>query len=430
MHFNKLTALALGGTAILTIAMGANPSFAQDKVLTFLVDNGPSTVAFSEALASAFEDRNPGVKVDIEVRPGGGEGDNIVKTRLATGEMTDVFLYNSGSLFQALAPEKTLVPLTGDPMLDRVQDSFESVVSAGGDVYGVPVQPAMGGGILYNMKVYEDLGLEVPMTWDELMSNAEKIKEAGITPVIGTFRDSWTSQIFVLADFYNILKAEPDFAERYTRNEAKFATSPTAVRGFEYLKDVFDAGYMNEDFNALGYNEGLAMLANGEGAMYPMLTFAIPSLESNYPDQVHDIGFFALPGDDPEVNGLTTWMPAGVYIPKTTRDEELAKSFLSFIASVEGCDTIIDAVGASGPFLINGCGLPDDVVPSVSDMLPYFEDETRNAPALEFLSPIKGPALEQITVEVGSGYRDPADGAALYDDDVRKQAKQLGLEGW
>ena len=51
-------------------------------------------------------------------------------------------------------------------------------------------------------------------------------------------------------------------------------------------------------------------------------------------------------------------------------------------------------------------------------------------PALEFLSPVKGPALEQITVEVGSGLRSAEDGAELYDQDVKKQAQQLGLEGW
>ena len=63
-------------------------------------------------------------------------------------------------------------------------------------------------------------------------------------------------------------------------------------------------------------------------------------------------------------------------------------------------------------------------------MLPYFEHEGGTAPALEFLSPIKGPALEQITVEVGSGIRPAAEAAALYDEDVRKQAQQLGLAGW
>jgi raffinose/stachyose/melibiose transport system substrate-binding protein len=63
-------------------------------------------------------------------------------------------------------------------------------------------------------------------------------------------------------------------------------------------------------------------------------------------------------------------------------------------------------------------------------MQAYFAAEDSTAPALEFLSPIKGPNLENITVEVGSGIRSPEDAAALYDEDVRKQAQQLGLPGW
>ena len=84
----------------------------------------------------------------------------------------------------------------------------------------------------------------------------------------------------------------------------------------------------------------------------------------------------------------------------------------------------------TGPYLVNGCDLPDDVPAYVADMLPYFETEGGTEPALEFLSPIKGPSLEQITVAVGSGITSPEEGAEQYDADVEKQAQQLGLEGW
>jgi raffinose/stachyose/melibiose transport system substrate-binding protein len=90
----------------------------------------------------------------------------------------------------------------------------------------------------------------------------------------------------------------------------------------------------------------------------------------------------------------------------------------------------MDTVGASGPFVIEGCPLPETVPPAVADLQTYFNQEGTTAPALEFVSPIKGPALEQITVEVGSGIRGPAEAAALYDEDVRKQAQQLGIPGW
>jgi raffinose/stachyose/melibiose transport system substrate-binding protein len=79
---------------------------------------------------------------------------------------------------------------------------------------------------------------------------------------------------------------------------------------------------------------------------------------------------------------------------------------------------------------VDGCSLPDDIPPAVQDMVEYVDTEGATTPALEFLSPIKGPALEQITVEVGSGIRSAEDGAKLYDEDVKKQAQQLGLPGW
>ncbi|WP_291375730.1 extracellular solute-binding protein [Devosia sp.] len=402
----------------------------QSGNLSFLVDNGPQSVAVAEAWVAAFTEQNPDVSIDMEIRPGGGDGDNIVKTRLATGSMADVFFYNSGSLFQALNPTQNLLPLTNEPFQANVQDSFKSVVSAGGEVYGAPFAPAMGGGIFYNKPLYEELGLEVPKSWDEFMANNEKIKAAGKTAVIQTYGETWTSQLFVLADFFNVLAAEPDFAERYTNNEAKFATSPAALRGFEKLQAVYEGGYLNEDFGAATYPDGLRMVATGEGAHYPMLTFGIGAIAETVPDHINDVGFFAQPGDSVDSNGLTTWMPDSVYIAKSTANADLAKAFVAFIASPEGCDIRNEAVGATGPYMIAGCEIPADVPPAVADMLPYFQEGGQNAPALEFLSPIKGPALEQITVEVGSGIRPAADGAALYDEDVRKQAQQLGLSGW
>jgi raffinose/stachyose/melibiose transport system substrate-binding protein len=79
--------------------------------------------------------------------------------------------------------------------------------------------------------------------------------------------------------------------------------------------------------------------------------------------------------------------------------------------------------------LVKDAELPDNVFPAVKDMLPYFESG-KTTPALEFLSPIKGPSLEQITTEVGSGITSAKEGAKLYDKDVEKQAKQLGIKGW
>jgi raffinose/stachyose/melibiose transport system substrate-binding protein len=123
-------------------------------------------------------------------------------------------------------------------------------------------------------------------------------------------------------------------------------------------------------------------------------------------------------------------MPAALYIPKASPNADAARDFLNFVATVDACNLMTGAMGATGPYMIKGCALPENVPQAVADMMPYFAQEGGTAPALEFLSPIKGPALEQITVEVGSGIRPAAEAAALYDQDVAKQAKQLGLPNW
>jgi raffinose/stachyose/melibiose transport system substrate-binding protein len=402
---------------------------AEPVTLTYYVDDNNVTAARIQGLIDAYTTLHPNVTIEVETHPGGTEGDNLVKTRLATGDMPDLFYYNSGSLLQALNPADTLVDLSGEPFIENMVEAYLPTVSDGDAVFGVPTEGSLGGGILYNKKIYSDLGLQVPKTWEEFAANNEKIKAAGIAPVGATFGDTWTSQLFVLADYYNVQAAVPDFAEQYTANQAHYADTPAATVGFEHLQEAFEKDWWQEDFGADKFENGQELLATGKIAHYPMLTFAVGTIAENFPEQVNDLGFFAQPGTDASKNGATIWMPAATYLPKTTENVDAAKQFLAFIASVEGTEAMTEGVAPSGPYMIKGATLPDDVPPPIKDMQPYI-DAGLSAPALEFLSPVKGPALEQITVAVGSGLNTAAEGAELYDQDVEKQAKQLGLPGW
>jgi raffinose/stachyose/melibiose transport system substrate-binding protein len=432
----SIVALGAGGLA-LSLALagcsaGDSGSADGEVELSFLVDNGEATVGTAEALAEAFTAENPDITIEVETRPQGADGDNVVKTRLSTGEMSDIFQYNSGSLMQALNPDQTLVNLADEAYVDKFDENFIASVSTENGVYGVPMGQSMAGAVLYNKDIYADLGLEIPTTWDEFIANSEAIKEAGVAaPIIQTYGDTWTSQLFVLGDFNNVLAEDPDWAEKYTNNEAKYVDQP-ALAGFEHLQEAFEKDLFNEDFASALYADGVSMVATGEGAHYPMLTFAASQLATTNPEAADTVGTFPLPGDDPETNGLTVWMPTNtVYVPQSTEGEKLeaAQQFLEFLTTPEACDIQAESNSPQGPFVVEGCELPEDVPAMVSDLQPYFDEGETNL-ALEFLSPIKGPALEQITVAVGSGITSAADGAAQYDEDVEKQAQQLGIEGW
>ena len=62
-------------------------------------------------------------------------------------------------------------------------------------------------------------------------------------------------------------------------------------------------------------------------------------------------------------------------------------------------------------------------------MQAYF-DAGNTDPALEFLSPSRDRTSRTSRSRWAPASRSAADGAALYDEDVKKQAQQLGLEGW
>ena len=408
----------------------AAPSQAADTEITWLVDNGQANQDAAKALIAAYEKANPGNKVTLVPRPGGTDGDNLVKTKLATGSMEDVFTYNSGSLFQALAPSKNLLEMTNEPFMKNVLSGFYPVVAVGKKVYGVPFGTANVGGILYNKKVYAKLKLKIPTTWAEFMANNKKIKAAGIDPVIQSYKETWTSQLFVLADYYNVQAAHPNFARDYTANKEKYEKNKTALRGFEYIEEIKKLNYFNRDYASTTYAQALDKLALGQGAHYPMATWAIPQIAAQQPANLEDVGFCAQPGPKASVTGVTGWVPSGTSIPAAPKNAAAAKKFVGWMTTAKAVDVMNGVEGfAGGPYYIKGANIPNALPGAVQDVMQYFA-KNATAPALEFVSPIKGPNLEKILIEIGLGITTAKKAAAAYDADVVKQAKQLGLKGW
>jgi len=407
---------------------------AASTTITFLTGTTDTDVASAKAVIKAFTAANPNITIKHDTRPGGSEGDNLVKTRLSTGDMAEVFIYNNGSLLQAIKPEQNLTPLDDQPWAGQLDQTFaDSSKGADGKLYGGPYGTAFGGGVLYNIPVYKKLGLEVPKTWDEFMANNKKIKDAGgVDPVEQTYGETWTSQLFVLGDYHNVEAQVPDFAAKYTANQAKYATTPAALAGFEHIQQVKEAGYLNKDFASAKLNDGVKAVATGKAAHYPQLGATAANIENVAPGKSNDVGFFALPGADAASNAMTVWPgTAAMYIPKSVEGDKLeaAKKFIAFAATQEGCNANIEGSPPQGPFLSKACTLPASVSQVAKDTQAYF-DSGKASPALEFKSPIKGPSLEQICIQVGTGQVDAKKGAELYDQDVKKQAQQLGLPGW
>lgn len=162
MAISRRSFLAATGAATSVIAItgcGGSGGGGGGGTVTFLVDNNPNNIAASESLIAAFNESQSDYEFTMETRPGGTEGDNLVKTRLSTQDMPDAFSYNSGSLFQAIRPVQNLLDLSDQPWVSRLAESFPDSVSAEGKIYGVPHGGSNSGGIWYHKPTYEELGL-------------------------------------------------------------------------------------------------------------------------------------------------------------------------------------------------------------------------------------------------------------------------------
>lgn len=406
----------------------SSESGSEPVTLTLLIGNTANNAGKEAVFKKMQEDI--GITIEMELRPGGAEGENIVRARLASGDSPDIHSFNAGSLFATLNPVENFIDITNEPFMDRVLDSFKASVTHGGVTYGIPSTSTNTGAWLYNRAIYDELGLEVPNTWAELMENCEKIKASGKTAVIASFGTDWTSQLILLADYYNVYSNAPDFADNFNNNKDKYATNEYAFKAFDHMQDVWDRGLYNADYNATTFDQALKMLADGEGAHYPMLTHAISNIATNYGDDVaNGIGAFGQPGDNPDDHGLTVWMPDSFYFYKGSEHVDDMMRFAEYYLTPESIALFADNQAADGPYVVKDATLPDNTLAPIKDLLPYF-DSGKTAPALEFITSVKGPNSPQICTQVMGGMVDAKTGAEEYDKDVEKQAKQLGLEGW
>lgn len=399
----------------------------KEAELTMSVD-ADETLDGIEAVCAKAEELL-GIKVNIEIRPAGLEGESLIRTRLASGDMTDLVIAGGGTQLELIDASKYYISLNDTDIPDKIDDIVRNEMTASdGNMYGIPIGTSMSACILYNREMYDKYNLEIPKTWDDFLENCRILKEAGETAIIGTYADNWTAQVPLLADWYNVNLAEPDFVEKFTAGEAKFATSEAAVKTWNKFGDLIE--FYNDDYMAATYDDGCAMIAEGEGAHWFMLTQALSNIYSLYDKEtVDNIGIFAMPDEDPDKTGLIVMGCNGLFGNKNTGKTEDIMRFIEFYISETGLDAYCEAQLPDGPALVKGYQPPEGAYRAVAeDMMVYF-DEGRTTPNMELVLPVKGSNCPAICVEAASGQVDGKTAAAKYDADCYKIAVQIGL-GW
>ncbi|WP_038144003.1 ABC transporter substrate-binding protein [Thioclava atlantica] len=221
-------------------------------------------------LKSAFEAQG-GTWIDSPIAGGGGDAAmTALRARVVAGNPpTAVQLKGPG--IQEWAEQGALNDVQGvaesenwDSVLPPV---LASIMKYDGKYVAAPVNIHRVDWMWANPKLLADAGIEtMPTTWDEFNAVADKLMEAGITPLAHggqPWQDATVFEDVVLgiggAEFYRKALVELD-------QEA--LTSDTMVASFDQLRKL--RGYVDPNFPGRDWNLATAMVMRGEAAFQIM----------------------------------------------------------------------------------------------------------------------------------------------------------------
>ncbi|PUU87417.1 ABC transporter substrate-binding protein [Halanaerobium sp.] len=333
--------------------------FAQEVELEFFQNKREAVETF-DRLIEKFEEENPDINIEQNHVP---DAETVLKSRLTRNNIPDIMGLGGNFTYGQIADAGILKNFDDTSYLANTQLAYREMLQdlhEGSSNYGVPYT-ANANTVLYNKDKFEELGLDIPQTWDQFIAAAETIKENGGTPFYLTFKDAWTIMVP-----WNSLAANlqgENFIERRKENETTFKESYQKVA--ERIYKLLDYG--QDDIFGFGYSQGNQAFANGESFMYIQGVWAInPILESN-PDL--NLGAFALPAvNDADENMLVSGVDTVLTMNKNTDHPEAAEKFIKFLLEKENAQFYIDQ---QMTFSAVENVFQED--PTVVDLKEYFE---------------------------------------------------------
>lgn len=323
-------------------------------------DNQDQLESSFTRINEAFEDKYPNIKVNYEYS-GTLESINVA---LQSDSLPDLFWVqgDKSTKMAEMAQNDYLLPL-GDYDLDYSRFPEESLeyASVDGEVYSSLPSFIAYVTMFYNKDIFDEYGLEVPATWDELEEISKTLADNGVTPIaIGGNEDFdryWILQAMGASLANDVLTSIVDDEDDIDYSNLE--------KTLEAYKQFSVNGYFGKDVEAIDGNGAKLAFTNGEAAIIPDGTWN----NSTYQQTALNIDSFALPGFDGTRYAQTGPSNYNTYaISKKTKHPDEAVKYIEFLNSQEAQQIMSDETGLV-PML-------DDITPkdeTVEKMADYDE---------------------------------------------------------
>ncbi len=332
----KCTVFMLSVLCASSILAGCGDSGQEGVTQIHVLQYKPEAVAVFERLQEEFNATHDDIQLVIESP---NDAMTILKTKLVREDYPDIIGIGGDMNYSYFVDANILADVSDyegmksiKPAYLEMLEGLEFVPTEG--TFGVPYV-ANAAGVLYNRKMFQEHGWEIPTTWSEFMALCEQIQSEQIQPLYFGFRDTWTC----LAP-WNALAvglAPADVCSQVNRKETTFQENygQVADRMLELLQ------YGQTGPFAYNYNDACIAFANGETAMYAIGSYAVPQIKSVNPDM--DIDSFVMPAnDDASKNILNSGIDLQFCLTKECKDKEAAYEVLDFLLEHDNMQSYLD----------------------------------------------------------------------------------------
>lgn len=413
---SMITLAACGGGG----ANGGGGGDAGNFTVLSNVENEVVPAAMQTLADGACSAENEAMPVEIDTVPQ-TSSDQQIQLLAGQGGLPSMFTVGTPQLTEQLAESGSVPDLS--EVFDElgIADTIEpAALSTIESLYGgfrvIPTEYNIEG-IWYNTQMFEDNGIEVPETWDDLVAAAETLEGTGVTPFSASGEQGWP--ITRLVSNYIVRDLGPDAMDKVRDGEAQL-TDPEYVEAAQKVADLGAQGYFGTGVGSIDYDTSINQFLNGSAAMLYMGSWVLSSFADETLNQIgsENIAFMPFPNVDGG-QGESSQLVANVGQPFTlaasTVDSDEGKAWITCIAENYGAVALGDSSRISG-FTVNEDVEVDELTSTIQDQLaatdttvPWFE---------AYFSPKATTTSQQNAAQLVSGNMSPEDFMALVQGDL------------
>ncbi|MDR2976233.1 MAG: extracellular solute-binding protein [Streptococcaceae bacterium] len=288
------------------------------------------TIPEFKALFDAFEDKNPGVKIEPVDIPSASYEQKIT-TMLSGGDKTDVLAMKTLASYSSYATRNQLVDLS-DHIKDLDKEPAQSVYDMykiDGKTYAQPYRQDFWV-LYYNTKLLKEAGITdvSNMTWDDYVKYAKELTDSS-KGIYGSYQHTWRSVLQATAagqNDKNILTPPYEYFKPYYE------------RTLELQKDKAIMDYGTAKSTQVTY---ASQFGTEKAAMMPMGTWYMATVNAAKAKGDATAEWSIAPMPQNEKGEVTTFgSPTAWAISKHSANSKLAQKFLDYASGKDGAKVL------------------------------------------------------------------------------------------